>query len=106
MELKIIWLKLAEDKLIDIYNYHKAKAGKKIALNLVNDIVEMSSILENQPYIGAIEEFLNERSEGFRYILSNKYKIIYYVNLEGGFISIANVFDTRQNPIKLTETKS
>ena len=40
MELKIFWSQLAEDQLIDIFQYYKFKAGVKIAKKIVNDIVD------------------------------------------------------------------
>lgn len=55
--------------------------------------------------MGQIEEFLIERPQEFRYLISSNYKIIYYINMESERIIIANIFDTRQNPIKLNETR-
>ena len=40
MELNIIWSRLAENKLEDIYKYYRKKAGANIAQNLVNSIVD------------------------------------------------------------------
>lgn len=47
-----------------------------------------------------------ERPQEFRYLIATNYKIIYYINDEKQRIVIANVFDTRQNPDKIQETKS
>jgi plasmid stabilization system protein ParE len=38
---------------------------------------------------------------GFRYMIYKNHKIIYLVNLEENLIEIYDVFDTRQNPIKM-----
>src|SRR5690606_39081701 len=106
MELAIFWSQLAEDKLQDIFSYYKLKAGLKVARKIVNEIVNKTDNLENQPKIGAIEELLVERPQEFRYLVSANYKIIYYINYDKQRIVIANVFDTRQNPIKIQETKT
>jgi len=106
MELKVFWSQLAEDKLQDIFSYYKVKAGLKTAREIISQLVNKTDILENQPQIGATEELLTERPQEFRYLVSTNYKIIYYVNYETNGIIIANVFDTRQNPEKIQETKS
>ncbi|SEW48182.1 Plasmid stabilization system protein ParE [Chryseobacterium wanjuense] len=105
MGLEILWSQFAEDKLYDIFHYYKFKAGIKIAKKIVNEIVDKTLILEQNSQAGQIEELLIERKQEFRYLVSGNYKIIYYINLKTKRIIIANVFDTRQNPLKLNETK-
>ena len=104
MELKVYWLQFAEDKLSDIYSYHKTKAGKKIAEKLINGIVDSTINLEEQPEIGQRENSLKKRKEEFRYLVFKNYKIVYWINYKAGIIEIANVFDTRQDPSKIEET--
>lgn len=48
-----------------------------------------------------IEDLLIDRKDGYRYIVCGNYKIIYSVDIELKLIKIADVFDTRQNPIKI-----
>lgn len=104
MELEVYWTQLAENKLQAIFSYYVDKAGLKIARKVVNQIVDRTVKLKYQPYIGVREELLKNRSQEFRYLVSTNYKIIYYINLETKRIMIANVFDARQNPIKMQET--
>lgn len=106
MGLEIFWSQLAEDKLYDIFQYYKFKAGIKVAKKIINEIVDTTLILENNSKAGQIEELLLERQQEFRYLVSGNYKIIYYINIKTNKIIIANVFDVRQNPLKLEETKS
>jgi len=40
----------------------------------------------------------------FRYILYKSYKIIYWVNEDRKAIEIVDVFDSRQNPIKISKS--
>jgi plasmid stabilization system protein ParE len=105
MGLEVFWSQFAEDKLQDIFQYYKFKAGAKIAKKIANEIIDKTLILEQNEKIGQIEELLIKRKQEFRYLISGNYKIIYYINSETNKIIIANVFDTRQNPLKLNETK-
>jgi plasmid stabilization system protein ParE len=104
MELKVYWLQFAEDKLSDIYSYHKMKAGKKIAEKLITGIVDSTINLEEQPEIGQREFSLKKRKEEFRYLVFKNYKIVYWINYKAGIIEIANVFNTRQDPSKIKKT--
>ncbi|MFC0426955.1 type II toxin-antitoxin system RelE/ParE family toxin [Chryseobacterium scophthalmum] len=105
MGLEIFWTQFAEDKLYDIFQYYKFKAGIKIAKKIINEIVDKTLILEQNNKAGQIEELLIERKQDFRYLVSGNYKIIYYINVKTNKVIIANVFDSRQNPLKLKETK-
>jgi hypothetical protein len=57
------------------------------------------------PLIGQKEELLKQREIHYRYLIFKNYKLIYSVDMENGFIKIADVFDTRQNPPKIKRTK-
>lgn len=105
MGLEIFWTQFAEDKLNDIFQYYKYKAGIKIAKKIINEIVDKTLILEQNNKSGQIEELLVGRKYEFRYLVSGNYKIIYYINIEVDKIIIANVFDSRQNPLKLDKMK-
>lgn len=104
MALEIFWSQFAEDKLQDIFNYYKLKAGVETASKIIDEIVDRTIALEHQPQLGIVEEFLTDRYYEFRYLVHGNYKIIYYINNERHRVVIANVFDTRQNPKKLFET--
>ena len=104
MAIEIFWSQLAENKLQDIFDYYKVKAGVKTARKIVNQIVDRTIDLDKHPKIGVVEELLSDRIQDFRYLVAGNYKIIYYINEEKQRIIIANVFDTRQNPEKLQET--
>ncbi len=101
MELKIYWTNFAKSELRKIFNYYKEEADLEIAKKLVNNIVKSTLKLSNQPYIGVKEPLLEDRKQEFRYLVHKNYKIIYWYNKEKSRIDIADVFDTRQNPIKI-----
>jgi len=106
MELSIFWTQFAEDKLKDIFDYYKVKAGLKTAKKIIREIVDITNQLEKHPEIGTIEELLIHRPQKFSFLVSSNYKIIYYINYIKQRIVIANIFDVRQNPIKINETQS
>jgi plasmid stabilization system protein ParE len=101
MALTISWTDFAKKQLRKIFNYYKRRAGLPIAENLVSGITESVTDLALQTKIGQHEELLIERPPGFRYLVYKNYKIIYWIDPETNQIIIADVFDTRQNPIKI-----
>lgn len=105
MELTVYWTQFAEEKLEDIFHYYAFKASLQIAEKLVNELVDKSLELEKNPKMGAKEELLKDRIDDFRYLVHKNYKIIYFINTKLRRVEIVHVFDTRQNPIKISELK-
>jgi plasmid stabilization system protein ParE len=101
--MKIIWPKLAEDSLISIYNYYRQVAGISIAKKIRSEILASTRQLREHPNSGQIEEVLEQLREGHRYLVKNHHKIIYKPIMDG--ILITDVFDTRQDPIKMNNPK-
>lgn len=105
MTLKIIWSKFAETQLDEIYEYYEKKASPSIAKKLLKGIINEPKKLIKAPQIGQEEELLKHRETEYRYLVFKNYKLIYSVDNQNGFIKIADVFDTRQNPPKLIRKK-
>ena len=102
MELEIKWTNFAKSELKNIYDYYKENISRSTSSKIVNGITNDATILENHPKIGPIEELLKGKKEDFRYLLSKRnYKIIYWINQNNNSIEIVDVFDVRQNPIKM-----
>lgn len=101
--MKVIWSNLAEDSLISIYKYYREVAGIKIARKIKIEIFEATRLLIKHPDSGQIEEVLNPLDEGHRYLVKRHHKIIYKRVEEG--ILITDIFDTRQDPIKINNPK-
>lgn len=97
--MRIEWTELSERQLQDIFNYYAFEANIKIARKIVNKIIERVSILESNPLAGAKEELLIDYPEDYRYLVESNYKIIYWK--KENLITIASVFDCRQNPMKI-----
>ena len=104
MELNLFWIDFSQKELEKIYEYYREKAGVRVAKNLVNGIYNEVLKLKIQPRIGQEEEFLKNRKQEFRYLVYKNYKVIYWINEEENRIEINDVFDTRQNPLKIKRT--
>jgi len=68
---------------------------------LIVGIIDTSLRLSNNPQIGKVEELLSNRPQAFRYLVYRNYKIIFWINKQENRIEVVNIFDTRQNPIKM-----
>lgn len=101
MEIIVVWSDSAIQELRDIYDYYNHKAGKKVADEITNSIVDMTINLEDAPRLGQTEELLTSFNREVRYLINGNYKIVYL--LEENFATIATVFDCRQNPKKLKQ---
>ena len=98
MTLKIIWSVFAETQLDEIYEYYEKNASPRVAKKLVKGIINEPKKLIKTPLIGQEEELLKHRETEYRYLVFKNYKLIYSVDIQNGFIKIADVFDTRENP--------
>jgi toxin ParE1/3/4 len=105
MELRLFWTDFSQKELEKIYSYYRENVGIPVAKKLVEGIYNEALKLKNQPQIGQIEELLTSRKQEFRYLVYKNYKIIYWINSAENRIEITDVFDTRQNPIKIERIK-
>ncbi|MFA6401441.1 MAG: type II toxin-antitoxin system RelE/ParE family toxin [Salinivirgaceae bacterium] len=103
MEIKIEWSELSTKQLNDIYEYYSLKASPRIAKKIINKIVGKVEVLYKNPLSGPKEELLSEMPENFRFLVESNYKIIYWQ--ENEIITIASIFDCRQNPVKMKKIK-
>jgi toxin ParE1/3/4 len=97
--MKIIWSDFAASTLKEIYLYHKDVAGINTAKKLKSKIFSSTKQLIKHPDSGQIEESLKQLGEDHRYLVSGNYKIVYKKVKEG--ILITDVFDSRQDPLKI-----
>lgn len=105
MNLEIIWSAFAEKQLDAIFKYYTEKANINTAKKVLKGLLKAPDQLKGNPFIGQSEDLLTGRKYIYRYLIHNNYKIIYSVDNENGFIKIADVFDTRQNPEKIKRTR-
>jgi len=84
--------------LLRKFSYY-SKASKKVADKITNSIVDKTIMLEITPRMGQKEELLAHFKQEIRYLVQGNYKIVYLI--KENIVSIATVFDCRQDPIKL-----
>ena len=101
--MEIFWNQKPIDNLKLIYEYYLGRANEFIADKITEGIVYETIRLSKNPKIGQIEELLIKYLQEYRYIVHGNYKIIYFENRPKNRIDIVNVFDTRQNPIKIED---
>jgi toxin ParE1/3/4 len=99
MAVTIEWSALAECQLKEIFDYYSFRANQKTAQRIVIKIIKRVDILYKNRYSGPKEELLLNDTKDFRYLVEGNYKIIYWTEQES--ITIATVFDCRQNPGKM-----
>ena len=96
---KIVWDNVAKADLKIIYEFFELKSNQA-AKNVINDIIKQSKNIHFAEQY-QVDEFLGEP---FRQMIVRSYKIIFKVNSENE-IRILQIFDCRQNPIKILNPK-
>jgi plasmid stabilization system protein ParE len=102
---KIIWSEFAIHELDKIFLYYAEKANVRVAKKILTGIVTAPNRLVNNQSIGQIEPALKALPNQYRYLIHKRHKIIYSLNTQEKHIKIVDVFDTRQNPIKINRKK-
>ncbi len=101
MDLEVIWSHFAEKQLDEIFEYYEKNASERVAIEMVQGLLNEPERLKKDPYIGQKEELLKERKTSYRYLIFKRYKIIYSVEEQQRVIKIADVFATKQKPSKI-----
>lgn len=99
--MNIRWSEFADRKVQEIFDYLGSVAGEKVARRIVRKIYIRPRILMRNPLAGPCEELLADRPEGFRYLVEERHKIVYFV--EEKTIHIVDVFDCRRDPTRLRD---
>jgi plasmid stabilization system protein ParE len=100
MELRVFWTDTARFQLEEIFAYYKNRASLAVAQKLVKGIIDRTLQLERNPQSAPKEPLLSDRKFEYRYLVEGNYKIIY--SIDGNYIKVASVFDSRQNPKKIS----
>jgi plasmid stabilization system protein ParE len=99
--MKVFWTKFALDSLSEIYRYYKENVSVTIANNIREGILTSTNQLEKHSLSGALEELLLGLNEDHRCLIRGNYKVIYKIRNQKVYIT--DVFDTRQNPEKISK---
>lgn len=97
--MEIVWTDFAIQNLKNIFNYYFIKANNKVAHNIRKEILDSTKQLHKNPKSGQIELNLQHLGQNYKYLVSGNYKIIYKIEVD--YIIISDIFDGRQNPIKI-----
>lgn len=103
--MTVLWTDFAKLMLREIHSYYSEHAGRRVADGIVEGILSETEKLALNQSIGQHEELLAERPQEFRYLVQGNYKIIYWVNSAQTRVEVVDVFDTRQNPVKMSRGK-
>ena len=103
--MRIDWTLDAENDLINISDYIQKKTNPTKAIKLIDKIINKTELLEKFPQMGSVDN--HPAVEGFkvRYLIEDKYKILYRINAIKGIIEILSVFNTHQDPSKMLSKK-
>ncbi|MDT0642728.1 type II toxin-antitoxin system RelE/ParE family toxin [Zunongwangia sp. F363] len=101
MNFEVIWSKFAEKQLDEIFEYYEKNASERVAIEMVEGLLNEPDRLIKDPFIGQKEVLLKERKILYRYLVFKNYKIIYSVDEKNNLIKIADIFATKQKPNKL-----
>ena len=91
--------RFAKRQLKQIYEYYKSEASERIAAQIINKLFDAIDELEKLSGIGSIEPNLAHLMQNYRYLVCGNYKIIF--RAETDMIYVTDVFDCRQNPVKI-----
>lgn len=97
---KLRWSLIAQEQMIEIFNYYKNQYSVRSAQKIIQTIKSEATRLKKQAYIGTREPMLAHLSKEYRYLVTSHYKILYCIENDD-FIHIVVVFDCRQSPNKL-----
>ena len=97
-ELSVTSYTCMED-LKEITKYYKKEVSINMAHKKVKDLKHYADLLADNPLLGFYEQALSSEPQGFRSLVHEHYKIIYFI--EDDIIYISAIFDCRQNPDKL-----
>jgi len=100
--VEIIWTKDSLKTLNYINLYYSELVGYQHSIDFVNKLMERVNFLIISPQIG---KSIKINRKKYKYIIFSFYKIIYKAETYQDSIKlfILVIFDTRQNPEKLTE---
>ena len=90
------WTAKAKEDLKEITKYYKKEISINMAHKKVKDLKHYADLLADNPLLGFYEQALSSEPQGFRSLVHEHYKIIYFI--EDDIIYISAIFDCRQNP--------
>ena len=97
MAKTVKWTDRAVEVFHEIATYLEENYSRQAAANFVNTVNEKIEVLRKYPGIGRKAP----KMKTLRFVLVGKHRRLYY-RVEGRFLVISSIFDTRQHPDKDT----
>ena len=101
---QIKWQKRAEKELYRLLVKGFIEFGEHTANNFVSKVASINRDLSRFPEIGYPEPLLKDRKKLYRarHIIS-RFKIIYHYDIVNDIVHVADIWDTRRDPLKLAK---
>lgn len=101
--MQVKWKKRAEDEVRAVIAYGAEHFGERVAIAFYQKIKLWAECLAVHPNLGFREPLLENRTYLYRSLVVHKhYKLIYYVDAEADTLYIADLWDMRREPSKLS----
>lgn len=102
--MQVKWKKQAMRQLEAIIAYGEKNFGKQATVRFYSKVKACDARLADNPELGFPEPVLAERKRNYRSLLVNEhYKIIYWIDTAQNIIYIADLWDTRREPVRLAK---
>ena len=97
--MKVVWSAWSLQQLEDIHAWYSMHASPAVADRIIANILSVTRLLEQFPFGGQVEPWLEYQGLGHRRVVVGNYKVVFRV-LEDE-VRIVDVFDSRQDPLKM-----
>ena len=97
--MKVVWSAWALRQVDEIHAWYSTEATPAVADRIVEDILAVAELLQQFPFGGQMEPWLEHKGLGHRRVVVGNYKVVYRVHQDEG--RIVDVFDARQDPGKM-----
>ncbi len=98
--MKVVWSAWALRQVDDIHAWYSTEASPEVADRIVEDILAVTQLLEQFPFGGQVEPWLEHKGMGHRRVVAGNHKVVY--RLRQDEVRIVDVFDSTQGPGKVT----
>jgi plasmid stabilization system protein ParE len=98
--MKLVYTEQAIISLQECLDFFPSEIPTKKIIAIRDAIIAKADKLIENPYMGQLEEYLEHLEKSHRRIIEGNYKIIY--RIEGEVIYITDIFDSRQDPSKMS----
>jgi toxin ParE1/3/4 len=98
--VKLVYLPIARKHFREAMEYLQREASANVVARTRKGILDAADGLKKHPRGVQEEEYLSHLGLGHRRLVVGNYKVIY--RIEGETIYVTDIFDTRQDPSKMT----